>query len=101
MSLKFPFWQFTPVRSRGVSYPTRTEREGIPQVVALSFDTPSGILHLLLDEQTADDVAHACGYWRTAQSERSSERPNSEISPSDGQSQEPPAICSTQTCGDA
>ncbi|WP_234186442.1 hypothetical protein [Shinella sp. NM-101] len=97
MSSKQPFDQFTPARWRGFTYPTDCFRDGVQQVVALSFDTPTGILRLLLDAQTADEVAHDCGYWRTAQSLRSSEIPNSEISPSDGQLQEPPATSSTAT----
>lgn len=97
MTGKQPFWMFTAARWRGTTYPTNCTREGVPQVVALSFDTPDGVLHLLLDATTADEVAHDCGYWRTAQSDRSSEMPNSEISPSEGQLQEPPATSSTAT----
>lgn len=98
---KQPFDQFTPARWRGTSYPNGIVREGRLQVVALSFDTPDGVLHLLLDEMTADAVAHSCGYFRTAQSDRASEIANRDRSPSDGQLQVPPAICSTATNGDA
>lgn len=95
--MKRPFEHFTPARWRGTTYPTDCFREDVQQVVALSFDTPNGVLHLLLDAATADEVAHDCAYYRTAQSERSSEIPNSERSPSDGQLQDPPATCSTAT----
>ena len=97
MSAKQPFSHFTPARWRGTTYPTDCFREGAQQMVALSFDTSVGVLHLLLDAKTADEVAHDCGYWRTAQSDKSSEIPNAEISPSDGQLQEPPATSSTAT----
>lgn len=97
MSTKQPFAHFTPARWRGTTFPANCFREGVQQVVALSFDTPAGVLRLLLDPQTADELAHDCRYWRTAQSERSSEIPNSEMSPSVGQLQEPPATSSTAT----
>ena len=104
MSAKRPFDHFTPVRWRGTTYPTNTEREDLRQVVALSFDTPTGVLRILMDERTADEVGHACAYFREAQrlaqSERSSEIPKPEMSPSDGQLQEPPATSSAATCGE-
>lgn len=97
MAAKRPFEHFLPAQWRGTTYPTDCFRDGRQQVVALSFDTPNGVLRLLLDAATADEAGHACTYYRKAQSERSSEIPNSEISPSDGQLQEPPATSSTAT----
>jgi hypothetical protein len=97
MSTRQPFDQFTPARWRGTTFPTNCVRDGARQVAAVSFDTPAGVLHLLFDEETADAVAHACTYFRTAHSERSSDMPKVEMSPSDGQLQDPPATSSTAT----
>ncbi|MBD8556877.1 hypothetical protein IFT84_20415 [Rhizobium sp. CFBP 8762] len=77
MSPKQPFANFITAQWLGTSFPTHTERNGVKQVVAIMLETPEGVLRLLLDETAAKDVRHACTYYREAQSERSSDIPNS------------------------
>lgn len=98
---KKPFTEFTPARWRGVVFPQDVYRDGREQVVALSFDTPEGIIRLMLDAESAEVIGDACiNYRAMIQSSRSSGMPNSEMSPADGQKQAPPATSSAATRAD-